>query len=76
MDMFTNLMLIIGPLIRQIDKSMAAVHTYFMLKYGINKMFQFIEKAFFLGLAILSSFTNASSLSWISTINQECKTRP
>ena len=39
-------------------------------------MFQLIKKAFFLGLTILSSFTNASSLSCISMINQECKTRP
>ena len=39
-------------------------------------MFQLIKKAFFLGLTILSSFTNASSLSCISMINQECKARP
>ena len=38
-------------------------------------MFQFIKKAFFLGLTILSSFTNASSLSCISMINQEFKAR-
>ena len=39
-------------------------------------MFQFIKKAFFIGLTILSSFTNASSLSYISMRNRECKTRP
>ena len=44
-------------------------------------MFQFIKKAFFLGLTILSDFTNASSLnaislSCISMKNQSCKTRP
>ena len=39
-------------------------------------MFQFIKKVFFIGLTISSSFTNASSLSCISMINQECKTRP
>ena len=31
---------------------------------------------FFVGLTILSSFTNANSLSCISINNQECKTRP
>ena len=31
---------------------------------------------FFLGLTILSNFTNAISLSSISIKNQECKTRP
>ena len=30
---------------------------------------------FFIGLKILSSFTNANSLSCISMNNQECKTR-
>ena len=39
-------------------------------------MFQFTKKAFFIGLTILSSFTNASSLSHISMRNRECKTRP
>ena len=38
-------------------------------------MFQFIKKVFFLALTILSSFTNVKSLSCISMINQECKTR-
>ena len=40
------------------------------------KIFRFVQKVFFIGLTILSSFTNASSLSCISMINQECKTRP
>ena len=31
---------------------------------------------FFVGLTILSSFTNANSLSCISINNQECKSRP
>ena len=39
-------------------------------------MFQLIKKVFFIGLTILSDFVNASSLSCISMINQECKTRP
>ena len=45
------------------------------------KIFRFVKKVFFVGLTILSSFTNANSLnaiplSCISTNNQECKTRP
>ena len=40
------------------------------------KIFGFVKKLFFIGLTILSSFTNASSLSCISMINQEHKTRP
>ena len=44
-------------------------------------MFEFIKKVFFIGLTILSSFTNTSSLnaiplSCISMNNQECKARP
>ena len=39
-------------------------------------MFQFIKIVFFLGLKILSDFTNANSLNCISMKNQECKTRP
>ena len=44
-------------------------------------MFQFIKKAFFLGLTNLSGFTNASflnaiPLSCISMKNPECKKRP
>ena len=45
------------------------------------KIFGFVKKAFFIGLTILSSFTNANSLnairlSCISISNQECRTRP
>ena len=40
------------------------------------KIFRFAQKVFFLGLTILSNFTNANSLSCISMINPECKTRP
>ena len=45
------------------------------------KIFRFVKKLFFVGLTILSSFTNANSLnaiplSCISMSNQECKTRP
>ena len=40
------------------------------------KIFEFIKKVFFVGLTILSSFTNANSLSCISMNNQECKTKP
>ena len=37
---------------------------------------RFIKKVFFIGLTILSGFTNASSLSFISMNNQECEARP
>ena len=40
------------------------------------KIFGFVKKVFFIGLTILSGFTNANSLSCVSTNNQECKTRP
>ena len=40
------------------------------------KVFGFLKKVFFIVLTILSSFTNANSLSCISMNNQECKTRP
>ena len=40
------------------------------------KIFGFVKKLFFVGLTILSSFTNAIPLSCISMKNQECKTRP
>ena len=45
------------------------------------KIFAFVKKLFFVGLRILSSFTNANSLnaiplSCISMNNKECKTRP
>ena len=39
------------------------------------KIFTFVKKVFFIGLTILSNFTNANSLSCISMNNQECKTR-
>ena len=62
-----------------IPKTMSSIHKYFMSKYGIksNKIFQFIKKVFFIGLTILSNFTNASySLICISMKNKECKVRP
>ena len=41
------------------------------------KIFGFVKKVFFIGLTVLSGFTNANSLtvSCISMNNQECKTR-
>ena len=41
------------------------------------KIFKFVKKVFFIGLTILSNFTNTSSwLSCISMKNQAYKTRP
>ena len=40
------------------------------------KIFGFFKKWFFIVLTILSSFTNANSLSCISVNHQECKARP
>ena len=40
------------------------------------KVFGFVKKVFFIGLTILSNFTNASSLSCISMNYQPCKARP
>ena len=40
------------------------------------KIFGFVKKMFFVGLTILSSLTNAISLSCILMKNQECKARP
>ena len=45
------------------------------------KIFRFVKKLLFVGLTILSGFTNTNSLnsislSCISMSNQECKTRP
>ena len=37
------------------------------------KIFRFVKKVFFVGLTILSSFTNADSLICFSRSNQECK---
>ena len=39
------------------------------------KIFRFVKKIFFIGLTILSSFTNVNSLSCISMSNQPCKIR-
>ena len=39
-------------------------------------IFRFVKKLFFVGLTILSDFTNANSLSCISMNNEESKTRP
>ena len=40
-------------------------------------MFKFVKKVFFIGLTILSDFTNPNSLlNCISIKNQECKVRP
>ena len=39
------------------------------------KIFKFVKKVFFIGLTILSNFTNVIPLSSISMKNQECKTR-
>ena len=39
------------------------------------KIFGFVNKVFFVGLAFLSDLTNASSLSCISMSNQICKAR-
>ena len=40
------------------------------------KILRFVKKVFLVELTILSSFTNASSLSCISMGNQICKARP
>ena len=40
------------------------------------KIFRFVKKMFFVGLTILSSFTNANSLSCILMNNLEYKARP
>ena len=39
-------------------------------------MFKFVKKVFFIGLTILSNFTNVIRLSCISMKNHECKVRP
>ena len=39
------------------------------------KIFRFVKNVFFVGLTLLSDFTNANSSSSISMSNQECKTR-
>ena len=40
------------------------------------KIIKFVKKVFFIGLTILSDFTNAIPLSCISMNNQTCKARP
>ena len=40
------------------------------------KIFGFVKKLFFVVLTVLSGFTKANSLSFISMNNEECKTRP
>ena len=40
------------------------------------KIFRFVKKVFFIGIAILLGSINANSLNCISMKNQECKTRP
>ena len=40
------------------------------------KIFGFVKKVLFVGLAIFSSFASVNSLSCISMNNEECKTRP
>ena len=56
-------------------KAIPFIHNYYlMLKYGIKLMFRFAKKVFFIGLTILSDFTNVNSLlNCISMKNQECK---
>ena len=39
------------------------------------KIFRFVKKLFFIGLAILSDFTSINSLSCLSMCNQPCKGR-
>ena len=39
-------------------------------------MFEFVKKAFFAGLTILSTLMSVNSLGCISMNNQECKVRP
>ena len=40
------------------------------------KIFRFVKKVFFIGLTILSNFTNVIPLSCISMNNQACQVRP
>ena len=40
------------------------------------KILRFVKKVFFIGLTILSNFTNETSLTCISMNNQPCKARP
>ena len=54
------------------------IHKYLIKKNNIvyMKIFGFVKKMFFVGLAILSSLTNANSLSCTSMNNQECRVGP
>ena len=40
------------------------------------KIFGFVKKVFFIGLTLLSDFTNVNSLRCIQMNNQPCKARP
>ena len=40
------------------------------------KIFRFAKKVFFIGLTVLSGFTNANSSNCVLMSNQICKTRP
>ena len=52
------------------------IHKYLMKKvHSVNENI-WIRQVFFVGLTILSDFTNSNSLSCILMNNQECKTRP
>ena len=58
-----------------LEEATPFVHNYFTAKYV-----KFVKKVFFIGLTILSNFTNviplsATLLNCISMKNQECKTR-
>ena len=50
------------------------IHKYLMKNNNIVKMkiFKFVKRVFFIGLKILSNFTNATPLNCISMKNQEC----
>ena len=54
------------------------IHKYLMKKNDIvqMKIFRLVKNVFFIGLTILSDFTNVSSLSCIQMNNQQCKARP
>ena len=53
------------------------IHKYLMKKNNIvwMKMFRFVNKLCFIGLTILSDFTDVNSSSYISMNNQERKTK-
>ena len=75
MDMFTNLMLIMDTLIRQVLIKICQL--FISILWESIKCFNSLKKIFFIGLTVLSDFTNTtSSLSCISIKNQECEIRP